>query len=270
MKPGPAASPGGERESPLVRDSLNASPAAPRALNASPGPKVKASEPAVACTPPRTPAKKGPAAKAAAKGAASPAAPKAKAKGKAKQAAAASEDARAMMPPPSAAAKQKRRKKEPAPIGAKGGAKDLEFKTTQLQRPQLPPKLPEDNYEISDREGSDGEIAEEAGGKRVPAWVEGFQDKAVAQADVDPGSVFGRGVPICDIDEIFPDALYRSLDISKVKRVRGSSCRWRPDRLKGTEIKKYAEKMGQRRRLSFFNRKSLMQGVAAAKSRGAA
>lgn len=141
-------------------------------------------------------------------------------------------------------------------------------------RPQLPPKLPEDNYEISDREESSDEIPIEVdrSNKHVPGWVEGFEEKATKQSDIDPGSIFGRGVPICDIDTIFPDSLYRKVNRVRVARVRGSSCRWGPDRLKGSEIREYAQKTGQRRRLSMFQRASLAAASArpAKRTRGGA
>lgn len=251
----------------------------------SPAPKPRAAE--TAETPPRTPGKKqsgdkvGKAAGGAAKGATPPSVTS---KGKAEAvsvAGAAPATGPASMPPPkvpSAKAKAKaagRRRRGkfpefPALMSPERPTSNLE----PQRRPQLPGKLPEDNYEISDREESSDEIPLELdrSEKLVPGWVEGFEDRAARQFDVDPGSVFGRGVPACDLDDIFPDALYRKVNKVKIKRVRGSSCRWGPDRLKGSEIREYAQKMGQRRRLSMFQRASLAASSArpAKKMRGGA
>lgn len=265
----------------------------------SPAPKPRAAE--AAETPPRTPGKKqcgdkgGKVAGGAAKGATPPSVtskgaakcatpPSVSSKGKADAASvagAAPATSPASMPPPkvpSAKAKAKaagRRRRGkfpefPALMSPERSTSNLE----PQRRPQLPGKLPEDNYEISDREESSDEIPLELdrSEKLVPGWVEGFEDRAARQFDVDPGSVFGRGVPACDLDDIFPDALYRKVNKVKIKRVRGSSCRWGPDRLKGSEIREYAQKMGQRRRLSMFQRASLAASSArpAKKMRGGA
>merc|ERR1740117_1185585 len=137
-----------------------------------------------------------------------------------------------MPPPPPKVAAPKGKKRSKKVLLAEQAALVLESRERQRDvnerapRPKLPPKLEEDNYEMSDREGSDAEIAQEVdrSGKHVPAWAETAEKKAIEQADWEPCSVFGRAVPFCDLDLIFPDKLYRKLDKTKVKRVRGSSC----------------------------------------------
>lgn len=266
------ASPGSCGESPLVRNPP--SPAAPRVAPTSVGSSPMKASPAEAAEP-RTPGEKSKSTgKTAASAASAVAAPKGKAKAKAKSAGkgaaavATAAPAGDMLPPKAVAPKGKKRNNKKAQLAEQQGAEPvLQNDTVRVPRPKLPPKLTEDNYEISDREESSDEIPLELdrSEKHVPAWVDVFEQKAIEQSDWEPDSIFGRGVPACDLDEIFPDNLYRKLHKTKVKRVRGSSCRWGPDRLNGKEIQVYAQKMGQRKRLSMFQRHSLASRSAKSK-----
>lgn len=109
-------------------------------------------------------------------------------------------------------------------------------------------KREEDNYEISDmEEDEDGNrIEPDRQGKRIPAWCANYATVATSQADIDPDSIFGTRMPLCDLDSIFPDSFYRSQP-SQSRRRRGSSCHWFRDALTPNEIHAYAVKMGQSR-----------------------
>jgi len=119
-------------------------------------------------------------------------------------------------------------------------------------------KKEEDNYAISDKEESSDEGMERAElrrrEKRIPAWCLDYSAAIEAQAAVDPDSIFGVQVPICDLDDIFPDSLYAARGLVHPKRKRGSSCQWKQDALRPSEVVKYREKMGQRRRWSMLRR----------------
>eukprot|EP00930_Biecheleria_cincta_P084699 TRINITY_DN7414_c0_g1_i1.p1 TRINITY_DN7414_c0_g1~~TRINITY_DN7414_c0_g1_i1.p1 ORF type:complete len:852 (+),score=147.68 TRINITY_DN7414_c0_g1_i1:64-2619(+) len=125
--------------------------------------------------------------------------------------------------------------------------------TIQLLRQiVLQPKNPADNYELSEYDGdSDAEDTSEKdrqrARKRLPAWSENYLDLLQKQADIDPSSIFGEGAPKCNMDEIFPNSLYRLVGKTRPKRARGSSGDWRRDRLTNTEINDYRRKMGQQR-----------------------
>lgn len=117
----------------------------------------------------------------------------------------------------------------------------------------------EENYEISDwEEDANGDrIEPDRKGKRDPKWCEGFVELTRAQAEINPDTIFGGGVPQCDLEVIFPDALY-ACRAKPAKRRRGSSCQWSLDRLTRREVARYTSKMGQRRQWS-----TLPQHVAA-------
>jgi len=113
-------------------------------------------------------------------------------------------------------------------------------------------KLPEDNYDISDLEEDlhGNRIEPDRTKKHVPQWCTNYVQVAEAQAEVDPDSIFGSRMPMCDMESIFPDAFYKGKVPSK--RRRGSSCNWFRDGLTQREINAYAIKMGQKRSWSTF------------------
>lgn len=124
-------------------------------------------------------------------------------------------------------------------------------------------KREEDNYEISDlEEDEDGNrIEPDRQCKRVPSWCTNYSTLATSQADIDPDSIFGSRMPLCDLDSIFPDRLYRSLHPGQPRqRKRGSSCHWFRDALTPHEIHAYTVKMGQSRAWSTV--RASMPGIA--------
>lgn len=120
----------------------------------------------------------------------------------------------------------------------------------ELRQKVLPPKNPDDNYEISDQEDSEGDDPQEQDDRRsrkhVPLWCATFLADMQSQADIDPDNIFSR-VPQCNMDEIFTDEMYAQVGKSRPKRARGSSGDWKKDRLTRTEIQDYKSKMGHRR-----------------------
>jgi len=126
-----------------------------------------------------------------------------------------------------------------------------------LRRIKLPPPRPEDNYEISDREevaSDDGEAPPsqeeiDRSAKAVPRWCETYLEDLAKQEDVDPDTIFGARVPVCNLEIVFPDELCRAVGRDEpVKRKRGSSGEWKDeDRLGKQEVCDYKRRMGQRR-----------------------
>ncbi len=106
----------------------------------------------------------------------------------------------------------------------------------------------DDNYAMSDREGSsdeDEEEDEEGGGaasKRVPDWARGPALEAAIHAQYaggasfDPDALFPE-VTTCSLEEIFRAAKRRYAK-------RTSSGNWLPDRLTAAERSRYREDMG--------------------------
>lgn len=120
-----------------------------------------------------------------------------------------------------------------------------------LRKVQLNPKKEEDNYEISDREeDSDdgmGEIVEaDRSHKHVPQWARNYLDALAKQEHMDPESIFGSKVPLCDLEIIFPDSFYMKHTQERPKRKRGSSAVWSNDILTRNSIGAYKRKMGQK------------------------
>ncbi|CAK9051433.1 INCENP_ARK-bind domain-containing protein [Durusdinium trenchii] len=112
------------------------------------------------------------------------------------------------------------------------------------------PKRAEENYDLSDlEEDEDGNrIEPDRLRKHIPARCSNYTQVAASQADIDPDSIFGSRMPLCDLDAIFPDSFYRSLHPNQPRqRRRGSSCHWIRDALTPHEIHAYAVKMGQSR-----------------------
>lgn len=137
-----------------------------------------------------------------------------------------------------------------------------------LRKTVLPPKNPDDDYEISDKEDSADELEEpDRSDKHVPAWSLDYSVKLTAQENVDPDTIFGSKVPICDLDMIFPDALYREWGCAPPRRKRGSSCLWHKDRLSRSEIVAYRRKMGHQRRWSVLT-KTIKQKLMSSASPG--
>lgn len=117
------------------------------------------------------------------------------------------------------------------------------------------PKREEDNYELSEREDSEDEAAEERAQarratKRIPDWARTSIATLETQGNVDPDSIFGEHVPGCDLDLIFTDALYRACGAVQPKRRRGSSGQWHADCLSSSDVTRYRQKMGHKRRYS--------------------
>jgi hypothetical protein len=111
----------------------------------------------------------------------------------------------------------------------------------------LPPKLDEDNYEISEKDENSDEACEEPdrSHKHVPRWCSNYLETLATQSSLDPDSIFGNKVPRCDLDAIFSDEIYKKYSRQRPQRRRGSSGEWRKDRLRPQEIRDYKKKMGQ-------------------------
>eukprot|EP00435_Cladocopium_sp_Y103_P041506 s2243_g11.t1 len=75
-------------------------------------------------------------------------------------------------------------------------------------------KREEDNYEISDmEEDEDGNrIEPDRQGKRIPAWCANYATVATSQADIDPDSIFGTRMPLCDLLSLVPRCFDASRD----------------------------------------------------------
>jgi hypothetical protein len=117
-----------------------------------------------------------------------------------------------------------------------------------LRQTELTTPRQEDNYEISDQGDSDpDDRAEERrrAKKHVPRWCDNYLEQLSRQADMDPDTVFGNKVPTCDVEEIFPVELYKTVGKERPKRNRGSSQNWGKDKLTTNEVQEYKRKMGQ-------------------------
>jgi len=115
-----------------------------------------------------------------------------------------------------------------------------------LRQIRLPPASAEDNYEISDQD-SDVEALEsrDRSKKNVPKWCASYAETVLKQGDWDPDSIFSSRVPECNLDDIFPDALYAQAKKQKPMRKRGSSQDWKKDRLTKTDVAYYKSRMRQ-------------------------
>ncbi|CAK9045108.1 unnamed protein product, partial [Durusdinium trenchii] len=120
-------------------------------------------------------------------------------------------------------------------------------------KPLRPPKS-EDNYDMSS--AGDPDMTEEERAqheldledrrvtKQSPRWCENYLELVHQQKDWDPDTVFGE-VPPCDLDSVFPDALYMELNLQRTyKKRRGSSANWKKDQLKPDEMANYKRKLG--------------------------
>ncbi|CAE8615346.1 unnamed protein product [Polarella glacialis] len=117
-----------------------------------------------------------------------------------------------------------------------------------LRNLPLSPANPEDNYELSDQDCSEGDEAAEAqrrSKKHVPRWCENYLEVLQKQAGMDPDTIFGGRVPFAELNEIFTDDLYASVGKSRPKRARGSSGNWAKDPLRFDECSAYKRKLGQ-------------------------
>ena len=111
----------------------------------------------------------------------------------------------------------------------------------------LGPKQNDEQYEITDKDtDSENELSPNSRAKKhIPSWCINWRQKAIAQIAVDPESIFGVTVPKCDLDVIFTEKNYRSMGLSRPKRVRGSSGNWTFDKLTQEEVDRYRAKLGQ-------------------------
>eukprot|EP00913_Durusdinium_trenchii_P009794 g9198.t1 len=116
-------------------------------------------------------------------------------------------------------------------------------------KPLRPPKS-EDNYDMSS--AGDPDMTEEERAqheldledrrvtKQSPRWCENYLELVHQQKDWDPDTV-----PPCDLDSVFPDALYMELNLQRTyKKRRGSSANWKKDQLKPDEMANYKRKLG--------------------------
>jgi len=128
------------------------------------------------------------------------------------------------------------------------GRSVLEPHQVLRQMVQVHPKRKEDNYEMSDFEGSDVdiEVSEmKRSKKHVPSWCFKVAEALDAQADLDPDSIFGSRVARCLKEEIFPRDVYKKAKRERPHRKRGTSVDWRKDPLTKAEVNIYKSKMGQ-------------------------
>lgn len=116
-----------------------------------------------------------------------------------------------------------------------------------LRQMPLPPKKPEDNYEISDK-GSDSEEEDDRSSKTIPEWSEKYLELLQTQSDIDADTIFGSRVPKCDLEDVFKDSDYMKFQSERPPRRRGSSGEWRHDSLSREEICAYKRKTGQLKR----------------------
>mmetsp|Transcript_55001 Transcript_55001/g.120610 ORF Transcript_55001/g.120610 Transcript_55001/m.120610 type:complete len:464 (+) Transcript_55001:40-1431(+) len=113
----------------------------------------------------------------------------------------------------------------------------------------LPVKRPDENYDLSDK-GSDSEEEHQKQhrSKRKPSWVQNWHQLTKAQADVDPDTIFGTHLPVCDLDVIIGDHFYTGKGRERPRlRRRGSSQNWRVDKLTCREVERYKRRMRQHR-----------------------
>lgn len=117
-----------------------------------------------------------------------------------------------------------------------------------LRQIRLAPPLEEDNYAISDQD-SDVEALEsrDRSKKNIPKWCAHHTATVLGQADWDPDTIFGTKVPHCNLEDIFPDALYAQVSKQRPARKRGSSQDWKKDRLTRTDVNFYKTRMGQKK-----------------------
>jgi hypothetical protein len=117
-----------------------------------------------------------------------------------------------------------------------------------LRQIELPPRDPENNYEISDQGDSDvdDKVEEERRRRKPkPRWCNDYVSLLSKQADLDPDTIFGPMVPRVDMEEMFPDTLYQEVAKTRPTRRRGSSGNWHKDPLRRGEISAYKRKLGQ-------------------------
>jgi len=115
-----------------------------------------------------------------------------------------------------------------------------------LRKFELPPKLVEDNYEISDQDSDpDDSVERKRAAKPYPKWHDSFLQTLESQANFDPDTIFGPKVPPCRLEDIFTDELYKQGKKERPVRKRGSSGNWQKDRLSDSDVQKYKSKLGQ-------------------------
>ncbi|CAE7738483.1 unnamed protein product [Symbiodinium sp. CCMP2592] len=123
----------------------------------------------------------------------------------------------------------------------------------QIRAQPLPPRDPEENYEMSsqgefmDMEEEERELHLEhlRAAKRSPRWCENYKEVVRSQADWNPDDVFGVRAPEVNLDQILPDKLYLAQKLHRsYKKRRGSSGKWEKDRCKEDDVTQYRSKMG--------------------------
>jgi len=123
----------------------------------------------------------------------------------------------------------------------------------QIRAQPLPPRDPEENYEMSsqgeflDMDEVEVELHLEQlrAAKRSPRWCENYKEVVRSQADWNPDDVFGVRAPEVNLDQILPDKLYLAQKLHRsYKKRRGSSGKWEKDRCKDDDVTQYRSKMG--------------------------
>lgn len=152
---------------------------------------------------------------------------------------------------------------QPGPATASGGGQEVhtvqrrgggassaaQKESICVRQIELPPKVAEDNYELSEAGDSEEEpVDRERASKFVPLWCESVKDVLqllIRQENVDPDTIFTSRVPRCTLEDIFTDEMYHQVGRNRPKRTRGSSGDWRKDRLTRHEVLQYKSRMGQ-------------------------
>jgi len=113
-----------------------------------------------------------------------------------------------------------------------------------LRHIELGPKVEEDNYEISEAAGSDDEqLDRDRSQKPTPSWCDDYLKLLARQDHVDPDSIFTSRVPLCNLDDIFTEEMYKQVGKRRPKRERGSSGNWTRDKLTRHEVAHYKSRM---------------------------
>eukprot|EP00930_Biecheleria_cincta_P022467 TRINITY_DN16398_c0_g1_i2.p1 TRINITY_DN16398_c0_g1~~TRINITY_DN16398_c0_g1_i2.p1 ORF type:complete len:139 (+),score=27.67 TRINITY_DN16398_c0_g1_i2:334-750(+) len=78
-----------------------------------------------------------------------------------------------------------------------------------------------------------------------PQWTGDYLELVNRQAHTDPDSIFGSQVPACDLEDIFPNHLFREAGMPPSKKLkRSDSGDWELDALARTEVLEYKRRMG--------------------------
>jgi len=95
--------------------------------------------------------------------------------------------------------------------------------TARLRIPHLPPKQREENFDLSSSDEESSEFAFRGRSrsrgrssrrsrreKPVPRWCDNYLQDLTKQQSLDPDSIFGPDVPPCELEAVFPEALWRA------------------------------------------------------------